>query len=102
MKWYVGVKGVKYTAFSSKDTPTEKEFGNLYGAVIGPFHTRRAAELMAKYGWNNPHLQTVSDAEKLAKDWGLKCVNANVANEPSISKEIKSGYATIVPKNKGY
>ena len=42
-------------------------YGNIYDYVVGPFKTLRGAEFMAKYGRNNPHCQTVDDAERLSK-----------------------------------
>lgn len=67
-KWYVGISdlGVKRETFTSYSEPTEKSHGHKYAAVIGPFRTKRGAEYMAKYGRNNPHLQHVDDAERLA------------------------------------
>lgn len=75
-KNYVGIRSDK----SSTGTPgTRVVFRNVleptpethpqYSAVIGPFPTVRGAEFMARYGANNPHCQTVADAEKLAKDY---------------------------------
>jgi len=67
---YVGYckNNKKMKKFSSGSVPTEKEFGLKYFAVIGPFVTARGADFMVKYGENNPHIQTVSDAERLAKN----------------------------------
>ncbi len=65
-KWYVGLSKGERTAFSSAVVPAECNYGKLYQAVIGPFRTRRGAEHMAKFGNNNPHLQTVADAERQA------------------------------------
>ena len=66
-RWYVGRKGNTSTPFQSAEEPTKKSHGSLYGAVVGPFNTGGAARLMAKYGRNNPHLQTVADAERMFK-----------------------------------
>lgn len=66
-KYYVGRNDSKGEVFLSNETPTELSHGNKYKYVIGPFRTKKAADLMAKDGYNNPHLQTVSDAERLAK-----------------------------------
>lgn len=57
----------KYKTFRSPDTPTEDSHGGAYLWVIGPFRTARGARFMADFGWNNPHCQTVDDAEHLAK-----------------------------------
>ncbi len=66
-KIYVGVKGIKREVFRVAQTPTSASHGKKYAAVIGPFHTIGGAKVMAEYGRNNPHLQTVGDAERMAK-----------------------------------
>jgi hypothetical protein len=66
-KLYVGINGRKRQVFRSARTPTESSHGDRFKAVIGPFRTVGAAKIMAEYGANNPHLQTVADAEKIAK-----------------------------------
>jgi len=53
--------------FRSKTIPTGASHGDLYNAVIGPFRTKRGAEIMRDFGQGNPHLQTVADAEWMAK-----------------------------------
>lgn len=76
MKIYVGIRSDK----SSTGTPnTRVVFRNVleptpethpqYSAVIGPFRTVRGARFMAQFGANNPHCQTVADAERIAKDY---------------------------------
>ena len=40
-----------------------------FGHAIGPFRTRFAAELMADFGENNPHIQHVEDCERIAKKY---------------------------------
>lgn len=60
---YVGKNGNKLEFFSSDVTPT-KELFPQYKAVIGPFRTKKAALFLM----NNPMVQTVSDAERLAKN----------------------------------
>lgn len=68
-RYYVGLDGQTRTVFrlSRFCVPTQTSHGSLYQAVIGPFRTNRAAEFMAKAGWNNPHCQTVADAERLSR-----------------------------------
>jgi len=68
-KYYVGSDSRKnrWEVFRSASAPTEKSHGDRYRAVIGPFRTKAGADVMAKYGRNNPHLLTVSEAEKMAK-----------------------------------
>jgi len=69
---YVGITrtGAR-KVFRSAKTPTQLSHGDKYVAVIGPFRTKAGADVMAKYGRNNPHLQTVSEAEKMAKQLKL-------------------------------
>ena len=71
-KIYVGVKGAKREVFRSLQTPTQQSHGHRYTVVIGPFRTRGGATVMAQYGRNNPHLQTVTDAERMAKELALR------------------------------
>jgi len=70
-RYYVGTKkpSRKFEVFLSAKTPTATSHGRRYGYVIGPFRTKAGASCMAKYGEGNPHLQTVSEAEKAAKTW---------------------------------
>lgn len=51
----------------AENMPTEQAYGGKYGAIIGPFRTKRAAVWAVKYGNNNPHFQHVRDAERLSK-----------------------------------
>ena len=53
--------------FSSAHVPTRESHGHLYTAVIGPFKTNVGASYFARYGRNNPHIQTADDAERLAR-----------------------------------
>jgi hypothetical protein len=64
---YVGIKAGKRIPFSSETTPTEQSHGKLYDAVIGPFETVRGQNFMVMSGRNNPHCQTVADAERISK-----------------------------------
>ncbi len=66
-KLYVGVNGRRREVFRSTRTPTENSHGDRFKATIGPFRTLGAAKIMAEFGGNNPHLQTVADAERMAK-----------------------------------
>lgn len=52
--------------FRAAIMPTAESHGKVYSAVVGPFKTKGGAEYMAKYGRNNPHCRTVSEAEKCA------------------------------------
>ena len=75
LKRYVGIRhDGQYEDFTADycqrcgfANPTQATHGHLYGAVIGPFRTKRGAQFMAKHGRSNPHLQTVDDAERIAK-----------------------------------
>ena len=71
-KYYVGYKAGKMTVFRSATNPTEKTHGHLYNAVTGPFRTQRGALFMAEHGYNNPHLQTVADAERIAAKYAKR------------------------------
>jgi len=64
---YVGLANGKREVFKSDNAPTYATHGAKYQAVIGEFKTMRGAKFMRDYGANNPHIQTVNDAEKLAK-----------------------------------
>ncbi len=72
MGLYVGIKGATREVFRSARTPTSASHGSKYNAVIGPFRTVGGANVMAKYGRANPHIQTVSEAEKMAKQLNLR------------------------------
>ena len=68
MKYYCGLKSNgEREVFRCAEMPTRATYGAHYWAVIGPFRTRRGAQFMAQCGYNNPHLQTVADAERIAK-----------------------------------
>lgn len=66
-RFYVGLQAGTRAVFTSPFTPTEGTHGHLYAAVIGPFTTEMGALFMREYGAGNPHLQTVADAERLAR-----------------------------------
>ncbi len=66
-RYYVGISNNHRIAFACGYEPTEASHGKLYNAVIGAFRTKRGALFMALHGFNNPHCQTVADAERLSK-----------------------------------
>lgn len=70
---YVGITrtGAR-EVFHADQRPTEATHGRQYIAVIGPFYTLRAARFMRDHGRNNPHLQTVCDAERYAAACALE------------------------------
>lgn len=65
-KWYVGLKGVERILFFA-NAPVTQEAERYYGAVIGPFRTKRAAIFSRDCGYGNPHCQCVQDAERISK-----------------------------------
>lgn len=66
--YFVGCKvGQSRTVFLHAGIPTA-ESHPMFGYVIGPFRTRKAADLMASIGENNPHIRTVAEAERIAKE----------------------------------
>ena len=71
-RFFVGIKSdLKREVFRSAGIPNENTFGE-YSAVIGPFRTKRAAVFMANCQ-NNPHCLSVSDAERISKEFS-KCL----------------------------
>lgn len=72
-KLYLGVsiKGcdMKRELFRAASTPTFETHGATYNYVIGPFRTKLAGEIMRDFGRSNPHLQSVYDAERLARHY---------------------------------
>ena len=65
--YYMGINGQGRIVFSSPATPTRAEYGERFKAVVGPFRTKKGATFRQAFGNNNPHLQTVNGAERLAK-----------------------------------
>lgn len=68
-KWYVGANGAARVAFKADVLPTRESHGAQYGAVIGPFRTKRGAMFHAAFGAANPHVQHVNDAERIARKY---------------------------------
>ena len=66
---FVGLTESDRIVFRCAYIPTFATHGQKFLAVIGPFQTRRAAELTAQRGTGNPHIQTVKDAERIGKDY---------------------------------
>lgn len=58
--------GTRREIFNCEQEPTTESHGHLYDAVIGPFKTLSGARFMRYHGWNNPHCQTVADAERIS------------------------------------
>lgn len=68
-----GIDG-KREVFKANYEPTHDSHGHIYEAVMGPFRTMRAALITRDYGKGNPHLQTVADAEKVAKRLNVRVI----------------------------
>jgi hypothetical protein len=68
LRYYVGVSRTKWDVIRiyEKEIPLFEK-AKTYFALIGPFRTKIGAEIMAFHGGGNPHLQCVSDAERIAK-----------------------------------
>ena len=61
---------VRREVFRNDGRATEEKYGSVYNAVVGPFRTVRGAKCMVHYGHhNNPHIQHVSDAERIGKEY---------------------------------
>ena len=66
-KIYLGLNSGKGEVFRAEKTPDIDSHGHRFAAVVGPFRTKRGAEFMRDFGFNNPHCRTVGEAERLAK-----------------------------------
>lgn len=64
---YVGMTPGKWETFRSATEPTFESHGESYNAVVGPFRTVRGSKAMVHYGNGNPHVRTVSEAERVGK-----------------------------------
>lgn len=68
MPYYLGKRPQgDWVLFASKVTPKKSTHGHLYTCTQGPFRTRLAARWFNRYGWGNPQVITVADAERLAR-----------------------------------
>ena len=61
--------------FRSATVPTHESHGDQFAAVTGPFVTKRGAMFDVQFGYNNPHVQHVSDAERLGRQYAADYVN---------------------------
>lgn len=71
-KYYVGVRLTETErqercVLRVDAEPSRESHGHLYVYVIGPFRTMAGAAIMAVFGQGNPHLQHVTDAERMAR-----------------------------------
>lgn len=66
-RYYVGSRaGTHARSVFKSDTPPTREAYPQFAPVVGPFRTKRAAILCA-VTYPNPHIQTVADAERIAR-----------------------------------
>jgi hypothetical protein len=69
MAYYLGKRPQgDWVLFASPVTPTKEAHGRIYSCTQGPFRTRLAARWFNRYGRGNPHIHTVADAERLARE----------------------------------
>ena len=69
MAYYLGKRPQgDWVLFSSPRKPTRATHGHLYACTQGPFRSRLAACWFNRYGWDNPQVCTVADAERLARE----------------------------------
>lgn len=69
MPYYLGKRPEgDWVLFASTRTPTKETHGHLFTCAQGPFRTRLAARWFNRYGRGNPHVRTVADAERLARE----------------------------------
>ena len=67
INWYIGHRSDgTLEAFQHFQDPTHSD-GLLYGAVVGPFRTKRGAKWAERFGAFNPHFTDVDAAERLAR-----------------------------------
>lgn len=67
---YVGCRvdaGKWSEIFRASETPTRDTHGDRYACVIGPFVSMAGARIMVAHGGNNPHIQSSTDADRMAK-----------------------------------
>jgi hypothetical protein len=69
MPYYLGKRPQgDWVLFASLANPTKETHGQIYTCAQGPFRTRLAARWFNRYGWGNPHVRTVVDAEHIARE----------------------------------
>jgi hypothetical protein len=69
MPYYLGKRPQgDWVLFSSPNKPTRETHGHLYACAQGPFRSRLAARWFNRYGWGNPQVRTVAEAERLARE----------------------------------
>jgi hypothetical protein len=69
MPYYLGKRPQgDWVLIATPVAPTKETHGHLYTCAGGPFRTRLAARWFNRYGWGNPHVHTVVDAERLARE----------------------------------
>ena len=71
-RYYVGVSQTSRIVFRTALNPNYDIAIGTYQYVIGPFRTKGAALLMARYGAGNPHMQHVNDCERFNRQLPIK------------------------------
>lgn len=71
---FLGYKNGKPERVDSPTIPTFQSHGNQFDCMVGPFRTVRGLKAMIKWGRNNPHMQTVADAERIGKKYAHELV----------------------------
>lgn len=74
-KPYVGKRRSNGALVPFRTTPPPEDhqvYGVMFSMVTGPFKTMRGARYFAKHSTNNPHCQSVKEAETLALDEELE------------------------------
>ena len=67
MPYYLGKRPQgDWVLFASPVIPAKEAHGHLYTCAQGPFRTRLATRWFNHYGWGNPLVHTVADAERFA------------------------------------
>ena len=68
-KLWVGYDGTGYRVFRNDVKPSESSHGQWFTHCVGPFRTVRGACFFARCSIGNPHIRTVADAERIAKEY---------------------------------
>ena len=71
-KIYVGITEDNCREVFKSEAEPASETTPRYIACIGEFKTMRGAKFMVEHGKNNPHVQCVADAERIAKQLQVK------------------------------
>lgn len=80
-RYYVGINGIGRVVFTSSTIPTQYSHGGLFSEVIGPFLTKAGANVMAE-SYGSPAVQTVADAERIARGRTKKSNEIRIIPDP--------------------